>query len=108
MHVDGIGLVGRPAGELHDRSRFRRFVALEGYKLPGAAEHERITAEAIGIYNRPKLGKAKAKGTLEAFSQSYKDNPLNKLDDRFYNLKEETSAMRTKFIREYPEQFISQ
>ena len=84
--------------------------ALEGYKLLGAAEHERITAEAIGVYNvnQPKLDEAKATGTLEAFSQSYKDNPLNKLDDRFYNLKEDTSAMRTKFIREHPEQIISQ
>jgi hypothetical protein len=83
--------------------------ALEGYKLLGAAEHEKITAEAIRVYNeiKPKLEEAKAKGTIEAFSQSYKDNPLNKLDDRFYDLKEDTSAMRVKFIREHPELFVS-
>ena len=46
-------------------------------------------------------------GTLKAFSDSYKDNPLNKLDERFYALKEDSSALRIKFIRQNKELFIS-
>ncbi|HEY2082904.1 MAG TPA: DUF4375 domain-containing protein, partial [Verrucomicrobiae bacterium] len=84
--------------------------ALEGYKLLGASEHEKIIVEAIGIYNQHKdaLDQQKAKGTLKAFSESYKDNPLNKLDNQFYALKEDASAMRIKFIREHPELFVGQ
>lgn len=41
----------------------------------------------------------KARGTLEPFSESYESNPLNELDHRFYQLDEDTRALRIAFIR---------
>jgi hypothetical protein len=83
--------------------------ALEGFKLLGAVEHETLMAEAIEVYKveESKIKQQKAKGTMEGFSESYKDNPLNKLDDRFYKLAEDAGKMRVKFIREHPDLFIS-
>ena len=54
------------------------------------------------------LKRQQAKGTVEAFSESYKDNPLNKLDKHFYDLKEDVAGLRLKYIREHPELFVSQ
>jgi hypothetical protein len=86
-----------------------RMEALEGYKLIGATRHEQLLAEAIKVYTgiESKLKQQQEKGTLKAFSDSYKDNPLNKLDDQFYELKEDVSALRVRFIREHPDLFIS-
>jgi hypothetical protein len=86
-----------------------RIEALEGYKLIGATQHEQIMAEAIKVYAaiESKLKQQQEKGTLKAFSDSYKDNPLNKLDDQFYELKENVSALRVRFIREHPDLFVS-
>ncbi len=88
--------------------QFRR-EALEGYKLIGAFEHEKIVADALTTYTsiEGELKKQQDKGTMEAFSESYKNNPLNKLDDQFYALKEDTSALRIKFIRAHLDLFLS-
>jgi hypothetical protein len=87
-----------------------RVEALAGYKLIAATEHEKLMAEAIKVYNsiEGKLKQQQEKGTLKAFSDSYKDNPLNKLDDQFYKLKEDVSALRVKFIREHADLFVSE
>lgn len=85
-----------------------RTEALEGYKLIGAVDHEKLMADALRVYSsvEGKLKEQQAKGTLAAFSESYKDNPLTKLDDQFYALKEDVSAMRVKFIREHADMFV--
>lgn len=82
--------------------------ALEGYKLLNANSHAELMAEAIKIHREqePKLKKFKEKDTMEAFSESYKDNPLNKCDDKFDKLTEDAGALRIKFIREHPELFV--
>ena len=48
-------------------------------------------------------------GTLDSFQESYKDNPLNEIDDRFYELeeKERISDLRIKYIRNNRKQFIN-
>jgi len=91
-----------PSGEFQDE-------ALRGYKLIGASKHEELLAEAIKVNKEIQASQEKYKraGTLKAFSESYKDNPLNKLDDRFYELKEDPSALRIKFIRQNRELFTS-
>jgi PBP1b-binding outer membrane lipoprotein LpoB len=83
--------------------------AVEGFKLIGAIEHEKLLVEAIELQKQQesKLEQQKAKGTIEAFSESYKDNPLNKLDERFYKLTEKAGNMRIQFIRSHPELFVS-
>ena len=79
--------------------------ALEGYKTLGATEHIEIVEEAIKIYQgiAPKIKKFKDKGTLEAFSESYKDNPLDKCDEKFFKLN--AGPIRIKYIREHLDQF---
>lgn len=86
-----------------------RMEAVEGYEMIGAKEHEKLMSEALKIYSslESKIKLQQKEGTLKAFSDSYKDNPLNKLDDQFYALKEDASAMRIKFIREHLELFVS-
>ena len=41
-------------------------------------------------------------GSIESFSESYVDNPLNELDDKFYELEELESldSIQIAFIRE--------
>ena len=66
-------------------------------------------AEAVKVHSsiESRLKQQQEKGTIKAFSDSYKDNPLNKLDDQFFGLKENVSALRVKFIRENPDLFVS-
>ena len=49
-------------------------------------------------------------GTMESFSESYKDNPLNDLDTEFYNLydSEKIGELRIKYIRENKNEFITE
>lgn len=91
-----------PSGEFQNE-------ALAGYKLIGALEHEKLVAEAVKLNKEIQAAQEKYKraGTLKAFSESYKENPLNELDDRFYDLKEDATALRIKFIRQNKELFVS-
>ncbi len=47
-------------------------------------------------------------GTLEGFNESYKDNPLNKLDHEFYELSktEDLNQLQISFIKNNIDQFI--
>ncbi len=91
-----------PSGEFQNE-------ALAGYKLIGALEHGKLLAEAMRGNQEIQATQEKFKraGTIKAFGESYKDNPLNKLDDRFYEFKEDASALRIRFIRQNKESFIS-
>jgi hypothetical protein len=82
--------------------------ALEGYKILGATEHADLMDQAIKIYDQEagRLQKFKEKGTVAAFSESYKDDPLKQCDDKFYKIKTDVSALRVKFIREHSELFV--
>lgn len=82
--------------------------AIDGYKLIGATAHSELVAEAVQIQAKQeaKMKKFKDADTTTAFSESYKDNPLNKCDSKFYKLTENASALRIKFIREHLELFV--
>ena len=84
--------------------------AAAGFRLIGAIEHARLMECAISIYQEDKerLQEFENRGTLEAFSESYEDNPLNELDDKFYALREDLRALRVGFIRANPHLFVEQ
>ena len=48
-------------------------------------------------------------GTLEGFSKSYEDNPLNNLDNEFYELYKEENLYdkQIEFIRQYKKDFVN-
>lgn len=47
-------------------------------------------------------------GSLEGFSKSYKDNPLNKFDDEFYALyqTEDLQKLQLEFVRQNKQDFV--
>ncbi len=85
-------------------------MAKKGFKTIGATRYADLTSLANKIYveNKERLEEFDD-GTLESFSESYKDNPLNKLDDEFYELgnEENISELRIKYIREHKVEFIT-
>lgn len=44
-------------------------------------------------------------GTIEGFSKSYEDNPLNKFDDEFYNMEENLTQLQVDYIRAHKADF---
>jgi len=83
--------------------------AEDGLFLIGALSFLKLMKEANKIYEqeKPRMQEFKDKGTIEAFSESYKETKLNELDDKFYKLTENLSALRIKYIRLHPEDFMS-
>jgi hypothetical protein len=74
-----------------------------GFKTIGAEKFSDLTKRANKIYieNKQRLEEFDD-GTMESFSESYKDNPLNDLDTEFYELykSENIGDLRIKYIRE--------
>jgi hypothetical protein len=83
--------------------------ARDGFTLINAIKHAALTQKAIDVIlkNAKKLSKFKD-GTLESFSKSYENNPLNPLDNEFYTLAktENLSDLRIKYIRDHLSEFI--
>jgi hypothetical protein len=81
--------------------------ALEGLREIGATKHEELLKKAIQIHKDESamIGKLKKKGTLEAFSESYKYTKLNKLDDEYYKLPESLEKLNVKYIRDHVDLF---
>lgn len=83
--------------------------ARDGFKLIGAAKYSALTQKAIDMImkNAKQLSKFRD-GTLESFSKSYENNPLNDLDTEFYALdkSENLSKLRIKYIKEHKSEFI--
>lgn len=84
-------------------------MAVEGFALFGATKYVDLMKRANKIYseNEERL-KSYDDGTIESFSESYKDNPLNALDDEFYELTEPLPDLRIKYIRENISEFIQE
>ena len=82
--------------------------AVAGFDLIGAPAYARLMRRAITIRDadRAKTEAFKQRGTLEAFSESYKGNRLSELDHEFYKLGDSLSAARIKFVRSRPAMFI--
>ena len=74
----------------------------EALKLVGADKFASLVNKANKIYETEykKITKFQD-GTLEGFSKSYKDNPLDKLDDEFYKLynDEKIEQLQVDYIR---------
>jgi hypothetical protein len=82
-----------------------------GFKTIGAEKFSELTSRANEIFqeNKKRLEEFDD-GTMESFSESYKDNPLNDLDTEFYNLydSENISDLRIKYIRENINEFTTE
>lgn len=81
-------------------------MAAKGFRLIGAEQHAKLMDEANKIYNENKEKlETYDDGTLESFSESYNDNPLNDLDNKFYNLEEDFNELRVRYIRSNYQEF---
>jgi|SRR5215475_4482502 len=86
-------------------------MAVEGFRLFGATKHMQLMERANATYlSNVKNLERFNDGTLESFSESYKNNPLNELDDLFYKLEQEEnlSQLRIRYIRSHVEEFIQE
>ncbi|MBP1225519.1 DMP19 family protein [Flavobacterium sp. 1355] len=85
-------------------------MALNGLKIIKANKFADLVSRANIVYqeNKERLS-AYDDGSMESFSKSYKDNPLNKFDDEFYDLekKQNISKLRIKYIREHESEFVN-
>lgn len=77
-------------------------------RLVGAQRHAELMERANAIYEREYNRITEhLDGTIEGFSKSYDDNPLNPLDDEFYKLEgeEDLFALQVAYIRAHKEAF---
>ena len=78
-------------------------------RLVGANKFAELTERANEIYEKEheKITKHQD-GTIEGFSKSYDDNPLNDLDDEFYKLYQEENlyALQIDYIRKNKSDFV--
>lgn len=83
--------------------------AVKAFEFFSARKHAELMQEANRIHaaEQAQIEKFKAQGTLQAFSDSYKVSKLGPLDERFYKLDENLSALRVAKIRSEPALFSS-
>jgi hypothetical protein len=81
--------------------------AVAAFEFFSAHEHAQLMQEANAIRaeEEAEIDKFKEEATIEAFSESYKVSKLGPLDDRFYKLDENLSALRIAKIRSEPDLF---
>lgn len=81
----------------------------DALKLVSANKFADLTKRANETFERdnPRITQHQD-GTLEGFSKSYEDNPLNKFDDEFYSLykTENLQQIQVNFIRKNKKEFI--
>jgi len=81
----------------------------DALKFVGARKFADLTLRANSIFEKenPKITQHQD-GTLEGFSKSYEDNPLNKFDDEFYKLykTENLHDIQVEFIKKHKTEFI--
>jgi hypothetical protein len=81
----------------------------DALKLVGAVKFAELTEKANRIYKteNDKITKHQD-GTIDGFSKSYDENPLNELDDEFYALydKEKLHDLQIEYIRKNKKDFI--
>jgi hypothetical protein len=80
----------------------------DALKLVGADKFADLTKRANDTFEKenPKITRHQD-GTLEGFSKSYDDNPLNKFDDEFYELynTENLRQIQVNYIRKHKNEF---
>ena len=81
----------------------------DALKLVGANKYSELMKRANETFAKenPKITQHQD-GTIEGFSKSYEDNPLNKFDDEFYKLyeTENLQQLQVDFIRKHKTEFI--
>ncbi|MEP7376173.1 MAG: DUF4375 domain-containing protein [Chitinophagaceae bacterium] len=81
----------------------------DALKLVGAAKFADLAERANEVYKKENEKITKHQdGSLEGFSKSYDDNPLNKFDDEFYELyrKENLQQLQVDFTKKHKQDFI--
>ncbi|PXV63818.1 uncharacterized protein DUF4375 [Dysgonomonas alginatilytica] len=84
-------------------------MAIDGFKVIGANKFADLMIEANKIYNENKeILEGFDDGTVESFSKSYEDNPLDNMDQKFYEIynEENLSELRITYIRKNYTEFI--
>lgn len=81
--------------------------AEKGFRLIGANDFAEVVKKAIAVFEQEEswLSSFIEEHTLQSFSDSYKNNPLNEIDTLFHSLNRTTSQKRIAFIRNNSEQF---
>jgi len=84
--------------------------AVAGFTRLGAPDLADLMRRAIAIHQQEagRLAAFKARGTTEAFNESYEGNRLNALDDTFYTASEKLGALRVRYIRENTPLFVAE
>ncbi|MDR7210123.1 DUF4375 domain-containing protein [Flavobacterium piscis] len=81
----------------------------DALKLVGANKFTELTKRANETFEKenPKITQHQD-GTIEGFSKSYEDNPLNKFDNEFYKVyeTENLQQLQVDFIRKHKTKFI--
>ncbi|MGE6355326.1 DMP19 family protein [Flavobacterium sp. NPDC079362] len=81
----------------------------DALKLVGANKYAELTKRGNEIFEKenPKITQHQD-GTIEGFSKSYEDNPLNKFDEEFYKLyeTENLQQLQVDFIIKHKTEFI--
>ena len=81
----------------------------DALKLVGANKFADLTQHANDIFEKEneKISKHQD-GTIEGFSKSYEDNPLNEFDTKFYELykTENLQELQVEYIRKHKKEFI--
>ena len=86
-------------------------MAKDGLEYIGAEKFFELVEKANKTYSNIKDAlESKDDGTIESFSESYENNPLNDFDDKFYELEESENldSLQIVFIRENKEEFIKE
>jgi len=86
-----------------------KHISAAGYRKIGAVKLAELVSRANEIYvkQREKITE-KQNGSLEGFSASYENNPLNDLDTEFYRLEEEEQLekLMVEYIRKNKQKFV--
>ncbi|OIQ33068.1 MAG: hypothetical protein BM555_04730 [Crocinitomix sp. MedPE-SWsnd] len=82
-------------------------IAEMAFKNVNSEKLANLMAKANKIWQEENLAE-RQDGSMESFSESYEDNPLNDLDSEFYDLCESESLfdLQVQFIRNNKEKFV--
>ncbi|MCI0343020.1 MAG: DMP19 family protein [Planctomycetales bacterium] len=79
--------------------------AFEFFGLPNVAVLMRDALRLL-VARAPILEDARRQGTMEAFMATYRDNPFEALDRKYYELEAEVRSACVRYIRAHPDQFL--
>jgi hypothetical protein len=83
-------------------------MAVPSLDLIGAKKHAKLMRRAIAAYARqePDQKVFKVDKTVKKYLETYKDADLGKLNSEFYEMADQLSKLRIKYIREHPDEFV--